>query len=262
MATVITGSGRSDETMRRLGAGNLVVTSRRFLPEEIRTWLGDLLRLRRVPFPYLVPDERLLPPESLRCFFIDDDWVRAAVDGALAAATPTAVERSALLEQYATILDHLGLGAPGQEAGHSPPALRTGFLLRSRLLTRWPGVRIGGAQVVHRELLTPSILLVVFDGRPSWFSLIEPGGETTLAVQRRGTDVTLLRSDLSGNPPVVPPRAGAAPGVLDWRLAGVGNAARLAANVLDGLTAVRFEGTAGAVPGDVFHPTAGGQEPS
>jgi hypothetical protein len=238
----------------RLGSGKTVVTSQQALPEEIGTWLTALLRLQRVPFAYLVPDERLLPPESLRCFFLDDDWVRAALDGALAAATPTAAEREALRRQYGTVLGQLGLGTP--EDGQTPGP-RSGFLLRSRLLVRWPGVRIDAtAEVLRRELLTPTTLFVLFEGVPEAFSLVEPAGETTLAVRRSGNGFTLLRSEFPGDPPVVPPRPGAAPGVLDWSRTRTSSPGRLAANLLDGLSLVRFEGNDGTVADDVFHPTA------
>ena len=46
-------------------------------------WFYDLSILKGVPFNYLVPDERMLPKESLRCFWIDPFWVRCLLDGAL-----------------------------------------------------------------------------------------------------------------------------------------------------------------------------------
>ena len=38
--------------------------------------------LEGIPFHYLVPDERLLPPESLKFFVVDPAWLAALRDGA------------------------------------------------------------------------------------------------------------------------------------------------------------------------------------
>jgi hypothetical protein len=53
--------------------------------------------LHGVPFNYLVPDEGMPSPESIRFFYLDMNWVDALLDGAfsigrnLSAASPTAV---------------------------------------------------------------------------------------------------------------------------------------------------------------------------
>lgn len=48
----------------------------------LRTWLANLTQLRSVPFNYLVPDERMLPPESIRFFQVDPAWVENMLAGA------------------------------------------------------------------------------------------------------------------------------------------------------------------------------------
>ena len=50
----------------------------------VDAWFEELALVRHVPFNYLVPDERLLPPESLRFFSIDPRWLDALRDGAFA----------------------------------------------------------------------------------------------------------------------------------------------------------------------------------
>jgi hypothetical protein len=52
------------------------------LPEDLSKWLGRLRLLKGVPFNYLVPDERMLPPESIRFFYLDMNWVDSLLDGA------------------------------------------------------------------------------------------------------------------------------------------------------------------------------------
>nr|BFE66202.1 hypothetical protein GCM10020063_107280 [Dactylosporangium thailandense] len=46
-------------------------------------WLAELALLHRVPFRHLIPDERMLPVESLRFFYLDSGWIAALIDGAL-----------------------------------------------------------------------------------------------------------------------------------------------------------------------------------
>ena len=53
-------------------------------PPLLVDWLARLRLLERVPFAYLVPDDELLPPESIRFFYLNRNWTDAAVDGALA----------------------------------------------------------------------------------------------------------------------------------------------------------------------------------
>ena len=53
-----------------------------FVPEDISSWFKSLRKLEGVPFNYLVPDERMLPPESIRFFRVDPTWVDCLADGA------------------------------------------------------------------------------------------------------------------------------------------------------------------------------------
>ncbi|HTF04001.1 MAG TPA: hypothetical protein VK826_08245, partial [Bacteroidia bacterium] len=52
------------------------------MPQPLTDWLSRLALLYGVPFNYLVPDEGMLPPESIRFFYLDINWVEALVDGA------------------------------------------------------------------------------------------------------------------------------------------------------------------------------------
>ena len=52
------------------------------IPEEVTSWLGRLVLLYGVPFNYLIPEEQMLPEESLRFFFLDPIWMQCLVQGA------------------------------------------------------------------------------------------------------------------------------------------------------------------------------------
>ncbi|GAB2882825.1 hypothetical protein GCM10027074_59100 [Streptomyces deserti] len=51
--------------------------------DPVVAWLDRLALLEMIPFEHLVPDERMLPVESIRFFHVDPGWVQAATDGAL-----------------------------------------------------------------------------------------------------------------------------------------------------------------------------------
>ena len=51
-------------------------------PNDINTWFEQLRLLKGVPFHYLVPDDRMLLPESICFFWLDWFWVESLLDGA------------------------------------------------------------------------------------------------------------------------------------------------------------------------------------
>ena len=72
------------------------------VPADIAAWLGRLHTLIGVPFGYLVGDQGQLPPESIRFFRLDDNWIRALLDGAFSLGrnlTATAESRGMSLDQ-------------------------------------------------------------------------------------------------------------------------------------------------------------------
>ena len=50
------------------------------VPFELRQWLARLRLLEGVPFAYLAADSALLPPESIRFFYLDRSWADRLVD--------------------------------------------------------------------------------------------------------------------------------------------------------------------------------------
>lgn len=99
------------------------------LPNDVNQWFADLALLKGIPFNYLVPDERMLPQESLRLFWLDPDWVRALHDGAFSIGR--------VLTQ-----DHLRDSAHASSLLEAPHATVTGLLLRSELVSGWPDLLI------------------------------------------------------------------------------------------------------------------------
>ena len=97
------------------------------LPETVRSWFENLTLLEGVPFHYLVPDERMLPFESIRFFQVDPIWVECLVDGAfsIGRVLPSDHQQDKLHQQ-------------------NKQNKVSGFLLRSDVVAGWPGLQVDG----------------------------------------------------------------------------------------------------------------------
>jgi hypothetical protein len=172
----------------------------RATPLEIRRFLARLRLLEGVPFSYLVSDSELLPPESIRFFYLDRAWTDALVQGALSVGTVSTADRAQLESLYPTVRDEIDeeerlVRLPGGEHVQQGPAGQvTGLLLRSRAVSGWPAlhvrayrVELGGSddatipesdarriKLLRMERLAPAVLLVLFDGVPAIVHIEEP----------------------------------------------------------------------------------------
>ena len=137
------------------------------VPEEIVKWFGRLSRFHGVPFNYLVPDERMLPVESIRFFIVDPLWVECLLDGAFGIGRVTKADHqqdSQLLTQLRT--QYLAARAPESSSRPIHSLQRclaaasddtiSGFLLRSGVASGWPGLLVDGYdQVVDHDEFDP-----------------------------------------------------------------------------------------------------------
>jgi hypothetical protein len=137
------------------------------LPETVRGWFDQLALLEGVPFRYLVPDERMLPPESIRFFQVDEQWMECLLDGAFSVGR--------VLDS-----DH------ANDVLHSEKQLSdryhwqvSGFLLRSDVVAGWPGLLVDGYDtpvpvdsegkkpvlpLLRMARLSQNVLLCLFEG--------------------------------------------------------------------------------------------------
>ena len=181
----------------------------RVTPLELRAFLARLRLLDGVPFSYLVADSELLPTESIRFFYLDRAWTDALVQGALSVGTVSTADRAQLEALYGTVRDEVDeeerlVRLPGGEAVQQGPAGPvTGFLLRSRAVSGWPGLHVrayreelGQAddatipesdprrlKLLRMERLAPAVLLVLFDGVPAVVQIEEPRQGIQFGVQ-------------------------------------------------------------------------------
>jgi hypothetical protein len=169
------------------------------VPRALQDWLARLMLLYGIPFASLVPHEAMLPPESIRFFHLDMNWIEALVDGALSigrnqappaqrsvAAHVDAAMRPALQEQAKLHAAGMRARALGVTAPAGQMKVVTGFLLRSSVVREFPGLGVTAYDAVaegssllallRTERLGPraEVLLCLVDGLIARVDLHEP----------------------------------------------------------------------------------------
>lgn len=165
-------------------------------------WLRGLLRLEGVPFPYLVGGEALLPLASLRFFHVDSNWLLALANGALSlsgtATRAAARDGLPLRRLIARLVERCEAGPMAEldPKGDTLDRPRTGFLLRSTLVSDWPGLETvvdtaaeQGARLLRLERLAPDVLLGVAEGQLVRLTLKEPPEGLVFRLAERRDDV-------------------------------------------------------------------------
>lgn len=127
------------------------------MPEFVRDWLEKLSHLQGVPFKYLVPDEKLLPTESIRFCQVDLNWIRCLLDGAYSIGRITTHDFECDSQLTNTFF--------------TPNYQMTAVLIRSNIVSGYPGLLIDAYKdrnsaltELRREYLSQSILLYLFEG--------------------------------------------------------------------------------------------------
>ena len=200
-------------------------------PAAVPEFLGQLALLYGVPFENLLPDARMLPPESLRFFYLDVNWVESMVDGALSTGAHSDRDirfQAVLREKISTITHEAANQVRSAIRGEAAPTIAgdrvaAGFLLRSAVVSGWPGLEIAaysdetehaGQQIppLRIERLSPDVLLAIFAQVPKMIVLHEPQetlhfGVSGLPLGAR--NLTALAVDPIPDP--LPPRLAAVP---------------------------------------------------
>ena len=134
-------------------------------PQDIKTWFKQLGMLYDIPFSYLVPDEQMLPPESIRFFWLDWFWVESLLDGAFSIGRV----------QDSDVKNDSNNNPLTGEAKQI-----TGFLMRSEVVSGWPDLQIDGSEssingdlpmvenqklkILRSDRLSENVLICLFDG--------------------------------------------------------------------------------------------------
>jgi hypothetical protein len=157
-------------------------------PQTIIDWLALATLLHGVPFEYLVPYAALLPPESIRFFYLDQNWLDRLVDGAIStgvASSQDAAFNKVWYEDLYAEVDAQRATLRAGMRGEAAPAVSTnamsGFVFRSTVVKSWPGVEIKGLAagtelpILRLDRLSSTVLICIFSGVPDEVQFIEPG---------------------------------------------------------------------------------------
>ncbi|KAM0193065.1 hypothetical protein ACHAPI_008014 [Fusarium lateritium] len=169
----------------------------------VLSWLIDRMFLAGVPSHYLIPDPSYLPPENLRFFHIDRNWVDALIDGALSLGNHFGTDEDRVAIKKA-LNDYIGRTPDGMDHRVQIPAY--GFYLRSDLVTMFPDLRVevlsndsalrvtgqnppAGAPLLRHEIVADGVMMAFMDrvpGSAQFSSLVftQPAHQQRFAVAR------------------------------------------------------------------------------
>ncbi|MDT5271218.1 MAG: hypothetical protein QOH49_3404 [Acidobacteriota bacterium] len=204
------------------------------IADELVEWLARAVLLYPVPFQYLVPHPSLLPQESLRFFHLDDNWVDSLVDGALSVAVRGHADeglaaRADMQSALSKIVYQHRLRLLGKDPEWNPSERymdvpKSGFLLRSSIVTDWPGVEVIATtdapraanlpDILRLEQIADGVLFCLARGSIKAVTFREPREGLTFGVDTDGN----LQAHTSGTKFNVRPglmRADSRPGVAD-----------------------------------------------
>ena len=174
-------------------------------------------------YTYLVPDSRLLPPESIRFFYLDRSWTDRLVDGALAVGK-VGTRELAHTQRHAPAV-HLSIDDSeslvrdlqrrritnfadvkqdgGRERVEADKV--TGFLLRSGLVSGWPHLEVraflAGTRltILRLERLAPSVLIALFRDVPDKVEIEEPHHGVQFGIDGSPGSYRVFLRDASGH---------------------------------------------------------------
>ncbi|KAL1592602.1 hypothetical protein SLS60_011018 [Paraconiothyrium brasiliense] len=132
---------------------------------QVLAWLLDKMYLSNIPSQYLVVDPNHLPPESLRFFHIDANWIDAFIDGALSIGNHLESRFDKVRASIKRLVNRY-IATPFP-SGQLPLVPCFGFFMRSEIVSRFPDLRVAAEFSPSRANTTmPSILrqVIVSDG--------------------------------------------------------------------------------------------------
>jgi hypothetical protein len=158
--------------------------------QVLANWLALKQLLYDVPFNYFVPDNRILPVDSIRFFYIDQNWLDAMLDGMLSIAIQSSRDSANLIANSqaikASVKDAMkvirsSITGKDEDPDSNQINCMSGFLLRSSVVTGWPGLSVRAfdsqnnpLKILRLDHLSEGLLLGIFWGIPERIELSEP----------------------------------------------------------------------------------------
>jgi hypothetical protein len=158
--------------------------------DPLAGWLAKLVLLYNIPFNHLVPDQRMLPTESARFFYVDQAWLTVLADAAMtigvhgtrdmAVNKLVAPELWRQAQRKVPMVRRKLLRKQAQASDALPPMPAAGMLLRSELVSGWPGLQVIGTlagtvvNAMRIDRLAPNVLIVLWDAVPDTVTISQP----------------------------------------------------------------------------------------
>lgn len=163
-------------------------------PETLQEWMASAWLLYGVPFQYLVPTGHYLPKESVRFFWLDNNWLSSMLEGAVSVGGASSADHDltrraqggmtngAVMHLYNPRLKRMHPNHRGkyQDRRAAGDMQYMGFLLRSRLLEAYSGMEVVGfdhedeRRLLRLSLLSDTVMIGIFDGPVTEVVLREP----------------------------------------------------------------------------------------
>ena len=188
-----------------IGSGSQPQLEEPRIPTTVQNWLGQAMLLYGVPFRYLVPDEEMLPEESIRFFYLNLDWLNSMLQGACSVGRASETDELAdqlLRARFFEVSEKLALelrasakAAADQRRGEREPSPLpapvlhwplSGYLMRSAAVESWVGLEATAAgvdsagqhltslQILRMDRLAPDILLCIYNGKVTEIEAKQP----------------------------------------------------------------------------------------
>lgn len=156
-------------------------------PKTVIQWLSELILLRQVPFNNLIVDEKILPNESLRLFYLDKNWTNALLDGALSIGIHS--ERDILLQQAMNDIIRAETNKKVVDDAVVQLGTVAGLIIRSSIVSNYKSLEINGFDASHKpintlrfERLSANVLFVLFETVPTRVAIKAPSERQILAI--------------------------------------------------------------------------------
>ncbi|MEL6970389.1 MAG: hypothetical protein AAFZ63_10100 [Bacteroidota bacterium] len=191
--------------------------------QNIVEWLARTALLYDVPFDHLVPNPKLLPIESIRFFYLDRSWINSMIDGAMSVGVRSSRDsnyykatknliRDAVYKLILEFRENL-LGLPKSDNDPTDGVV-SGFLLRSAVLTQYPGIEIKAYKKVSQndegtpegaermktlrmDRLSANVMLCLFPDTPAWIEFDEPKEGLEFGVEPKANKLEIAIRNIS-----------------------------------------------------------------
>jgi hypothetical protein len=181
---------------------------------DIVEWIAYKSLLYNIPLSYIIPNEQMLPTESIRFFYIDRAWTDSLIDGAMSIAIHSTKDSDYYKASKNIITDAVNklimqlrdkLLGKDTETELSQDYYMSGFLLRSSVVRDWSGLEIrayssidknsdgvpigkDSIKLIRMERLSKDLMLCIFPNIPTWIEFDEPKESMRFGVEKHDSD--------------------------------------------------------------------------